>query len=373
MHLFCSYLFSFTVRLPPLAILLQCLRILPLYTVYVSYFTLYIRFLSATDDFLYGGASFLKVNNTDYQSLIGELTYGTVIPAVCSSYKTKKAVSNTIKFVSDCCSFLGMQFHLIDFGSAAAYISYMKKQVGDGVYSRSTARTRASTLARTGSVFESLELIHGWVNPFKGAALSFSADAQIRTQDVPDFNAMSKILTSCSDGQLYLILCYAMKCGLSTSELRSIRITDLISSGGKYFIAYPLPSDRYRYVEIPDDVASLTEKFLSVSALSNTSGFLFTNKNGGQLSERSLEIMVKKYMKSIGLDFTIQSLRNSAIAILLATKGSTVGSVCSYFNITPTWIFRYRDIAMEYIDSASSGNSPIVNSSMLNVSPEWLD
>lgn len=302
---------------------------------------------------------------------MGETTFSLVLPNLVSSYKTKKSVINTILYCDECSAFLSMEFHRIGFEQANTYINHLKTLVSDGKYSLSTARVRVASLSRIATVLESLKIVKGYINPFKGAANIFNKSYIISTEATPDLDGMRKIFSSCYDDQLYLILSYALKCGFTTSELCSIEIRNLYKNNSGYYIAFPLPSGNYRYVDLPSDVGLLTEKYLSVYIDKKKCGFLFTNSRDGKLSERSLELMVKKYMQSIGLDFTIRDLRHSAIALLLASKDSNYKNVCSYFNITPCWLFRYKDIALNYIESASNCNSSFINNSLINLNPEW--
>lgn len=290
-----------------------------------------------------------------------------VIPLICKNYKSEKSKHNFILYINNCCQYLNTPFEKIDHSLAGNYLVYLKQQVSEGIFSIRTARVRAAALARAGSFLESSCLISGYVNPFYGSSYAFDINPTLQPENVPDYAAMERILKSCTDDQLYLILCYALKCGLSTREICNLKISDIVRSDSGYFISFPLPNAKYRYLKLPDDIAELTAKYLTRFAPVNRCGYLFTNSRGLRLQERTLERRIKTYMNSIGLDYTLQTLRNSAVALLLATKDATVGSVCSYFNITPTWIFRYDKIAENYKNSADNADTPLIDRSFLNV------
>lgn len=164
---------------------------------------------------------------------------------------------------------------------------------------------------------------------------------------------IDNLLSAAKDIQMYLMLSLVLTCGLSVSELITMKPSQLVLDEKNRLSISFLKKDGsvYRHVKVPE---SIKEPLLlhadSVRMFSNT---VFTNRQGKPYTERTLQLHVKKLMDDAGLSgWTLRDLRNTASFYMLS-GGASRSQTAAQLGICERWMYRFNKVVEEMDVQAS--------------------
>lgn len=287
-----------------------------------------------------------------------ELFLKTIWPAFCQKLKTDDSRNNYKYILDDFMRFTGMSFELCDASQAKAYDEYLVKlEVSEGEtrIKHSTHVARISCLRSIADFILKCNFVPGYDNPFNHIVVK-GVEQTIEYQDMPTIEDMEILFQASKNTPMdFLIFLLAGKCGLSTSQICSLKMTDLTMNEDNKLSGLTIRKGKYSHVILlPDDVLSALHTYLNTKEPSES---LFVNKRHNPLSERDLQRMLKKYLSSLGdrlykKNFTISELRHAAVKYM-KIGGATDSEIADYTGIaTPNMYQRYNKISSDEMDRA---------------------
>lgn len=265
--------------------------------------------------------------------------------------KRKKTRDNYFTAVCSLCDFAKQDFTEITAAQAAAYFQMRKSK--EPRPTEKTMHTWLSAYRGLGRYIEdyckNIPAYETYRSPFERLYLDEYTD-QIHASELPTEKELDQILQTAKNmddgGQMYLIMLLATKCAMTAGEIRSLTPQKIQQdAGGRVFVVFKEKHGSNRIVKLPDTVKNYL--VLNQETFKNREA-LFLNKNGTPLSERSLQIYVKKLVEHAGIahPVTLQDIRNLTIAKMLAC-GATEEETATYVGIEQRWMYRYSMLLPE--------------------------
>jgi len=137
-----------------------------------------------------------------------------------------------------------------------------------------------------------------------------------------------------------------MSCGLRVSEAVSIRLIDLDIGERHGTINVCGKGNKYREVPVPSEARHVVWEWMEERRkIYPDSDWLFPNRNGGHITARYAERMVKNIGKFVGLDIHPHILRHTAATNMLRTGADlvTVAHVLGHADLNTTAIYTKPD------------------------------
>ncbi|SHF56103.1 integrase/recombinase XerC [Desulforamulus putei DSM 12395] len=137
-----------------------------------------------------------------------------------------------------------------------------------------------------------------------------------------------------------------MSCGLRVSEAVSIRLVDLDIGERHGTVAILGKGNKYREVPVPPEARKAIREWMAERTKRYPdSDWLFPNRNGGHITARNAEQVIKNIGKFAGLDIHPHVLRHTAATNMLRTGADlvTVAQVLGHANLNTTAIYTKPD------------------------------
>lgn len=137
-----------------------------------------------------------------------------------------------------------------------------------------------------------------------------------------------------------------MSCGLRVSEVVAIRLTDLDIGERHGMVAVRGKGNKYREVPVPPEARkAIREWMIERAKRYPDSDWLFPNRNGGHITARNAEQLVKNIGKFAGLDIYPHVLRHTAATNMIRTGADlvTVAQILGHANLNTTAIYTKPD------------------------------
>lgn len=233
----------------------------------------------------------------------------------------------------------------IDITDLHAYISYCDNNFSDST--KTKARKISSIKSFFNYLYNTVELINK--NPAEKMELP---KLQKRNPIYLTLNESKKLLHAIKSEQndfnrardLCIILIF-LTCGLRISELTGINIDsikeDKLSVIGK--------GNKERIVFLNDNCLYAIKKYLELRPISKNTNALFLSIQKRRISNRTIQLRLKKYIKISGLDpklYTPHKLRHTA-ATLMYKYGNvdirTIQSILGHTSVATTQIYTHLD------------------------------
>lgn len=233
----------------------------------------------------------------------------------------------------------------IDITDLHAYISYCDNNFSDST--KTKARKISSIKSFFNYLYNTVELINK--NPAEKMELP---KLQKRNPIYLTLNESEKLLHAIKSEQndfnrardLCIILIF-LTCGLRISELTGINIDsmkeDKLSVIGK--------GNKERIVFLNDNCLYAIKKYLELRPISKNTNALFLSIQKRRISNRTIQLRLKKYIKISGLDpklYTPHKLRHTA-ATLMYKYGNvdirTIQSILGHTSVATTQIYTHLD------------------------------
>lgn len=238
---------------------------------------------------------------------------------------------------------------------AQKYFSDLTNRLNSGRLSYSTALMRMSVMRTLCEYIKLRENREGrsYTNYFRDYILP-DTDKTITEDKLPTPAELAYLLelsAKCGDDTAYLIFSLVLKCGLTSTEICSLKTEYLLyDTGGGICIHFPEKKRISRIIKLPEDISELLRKYLEYHNISV--GCIFYNKRNTPLKIRDAERLLKKYINigikenKIASGFTLQQMRHAAFKFMLM-GGAGENEVAEYGGITTKWMSRYRSVVSE--------------------------
>lgn len=257
-----------------------------------------------------------------------------------------------LRQINRICDYLECDFLDISLSGVNSYFKHLaSSRTADGS-SKYTLKTMNGILSYFKSISSFIMVqsdMEGYSNVFLSVDIEHYSDF-INPASVPSLKELDMLLSSVKDNDmLYLIFSLIIRCSLTTSEICSLKAEMILSDGNnRYFISFRKKNNTIRRVKIPDDVVRLLLDYTSENNIQ--SGPLFFNSRGHAITYHNLNRWTKEAMTAAGFNYTLQDIRNSAIAFMLH-GGADANSTAEYAGISERWMYRYGEV-LDSLDTA---------------------
>lgn len=137
-----------------------------------------------------------------------------------------------------------------------------------------------------------------------------------------------------------------MSCGLRVSEAVSIPMPDLDIGERHGTVAVLGKGNKYREVPVPPEARKAIREWMAERTKRYpSSDWLFPNRNGGHITTRNAEQVIKNIGKFAGLDIHPHILRHTAATNMIRTGADivTVAQILGHVNLNTTAIYTKPD------------------------------
>lgn len=164
--------------------------------------------------------------------------------------------------------------------------------------------------------------------------------------DVPTVKEVDKVLIACEkDTMLFCIVTLAFRCGLTASEICSLKPNQFFEDANKNHGIEFHRGKTIRRIKVPEDVMAIITPY--VEKCPAGMDYLFYNKRGLPLKVRNLESYFSKALMKAGIPpLTIQDIRNSSVVYMLR-YGADPEKTAEYFGVESRWMYRYAKVVEE--------------------------
>lgn len=184
-----------------------------------------------------------------------------------------------------------------------------------------------------------------YVSPFRHVTVEDTPD--FCPEDIPPIEDIDLILRAAPNLEFRVIFYLALRCGLTASEIVSLRYKDFITDAdGILAIRFNQPGGEERFVKIPEDIYPEVAQYLSI--VSPQASRFFLNANKRPFSVSYLHRLVRNICLSSGAStiWTLKDLRNACVAHMLCS-GAEASEVAAFTGTLPKWIKRYDRVIEE--------------------------
>lgn len=257
--------------------------------------------------------------------------------------KTKRTSYEYMIVVNNICNTLCCDFLDITAKGASKYFSDMVRNTNSSgkKLSVKTLNSRFSMLRSISSfIYENKEKLHldSYVNVFLSVNIAHFSE-MLNPSSIPSLQDLDVLLESVKDDPLlFCIFCLVIRCGLSAGDICVLKVEDIKCDDSGKAVAFITHGAKTRTVLIPPDVFSLIRNYTSAE-----SGHLFLNRQNLPLSYKTLNLYVRNAITAAGFHFTLQDMRNAAIAYMLH-GGAGFNETAAYVGISERWLYRYKDV-----------------------------
>lgn len=276
--------------------------------------------------------------------------YQKIWPRFSDSFRSAKTKNDYFSATCAICDFCEKDFLELTADDAQQFFDEQLNLHNRGKLRLSTVQVRFSRLHSVANFILQNGMtwnIRAYQNPFVSVTLP-EPDIYLTKEHVPDLKQMDSILTMCkANPQLYVAVSIVIRCSLTTSELCSLKRSNMIVDASNHFGFILGEKRQKRVIKIPNDIVKLIQELIASSPSDVDS--LFVNTRGDALTPRGLQRLYQKYVSfpKDSYTYTLSDLRNGSIAYLLSLKGVTVNDVANYVGVDVGWMHRYDEIIPE--------------------------
>ena len=190
-------------------------------------------------------------------------------------------------------------------------------------------------------------------------------DSELDEYDIPTLEDMEHLFdAAASSPRDFLIFLLAGKCALSTSQICSLKMSDLAYDDDGELSGLTLRNGSYSHtILLTDDVMPALRNYLATKTPSDA---LFFNKAHKPIKPRDLQRLVKSYTTKLNgflckKDFTIAELRHAAIKYMLMGGATDEEIAFCTGAATPGMYSRYNKVSRNDMAKAVSYSILSVN------------
>lgn len=284
----------------------------------------------------------------------------TIWPAFSQKLKSDKSCRNYRGIVNDFYRVTGKSFENCTKDDALMYDKYLSElEYSDSPshIKHSTHVSRISCLRSLSDFIVKCNFIDGYENPFLYIVIK-AEDSELDEYDIPTIEDMEHLFdAAASSPRDFLIFLLAGKCALSTSQICSLKMSDLAYDDDGELSGLTLRNGSYSHtILLTDDVMPALRNYLATKTPSDA---LFVNKAHKPIKPRDLQRLVKSYTTKLNgflckKDFTIAELRHAAIKYMLMGGATDEEIAFSTGAATPGMYSRYNKVSRDDMAKAVS-------------------
>ena len=303
------------------------------------------------------------MQKTVLSDYIHDFTKTTVLPAFLSLFHTERTRYNYSAIISSFADCLKGDPVECSEDDAKRYVEWLTHEQSLGNLTRNTVRTRISVMKSFFRFYKSYR-DKAYVSPFAFIDLPVLEEDAV-TSLIPSIKELDNILeASKGDAVYYALLSLLIKTGSPLKDVLSLRVRDVKKKEPVIFFTQSITHPQGRYLRVSDDIHRILLDYidyrLTINIKEGHEDWLFINRYGKRLSQRSARGNFKKILSDSGIDkpYTLSSV-HAASLIMLAEKG-TVKELMEYADLS-----HWR--ASDYVAAvASRGDRSYDLSSYLN-------
>lgn len=133
---------------------------------------------------------------------------------------------------------------------------------------------------------------------------------------------------------MYLIVAIALRMGLPATQIAKLSRHHLQYDDGYLVISF---EKKEQSVRVPKDIAEMITSYVETECTDRDA--LFVNSKGTQLTIKTLDNMMRKYMRKAGYAYTLKDLRGRAIVDML--KNCPEEAVADYSGLSRLRLHQY--------------------------------
>lgn len=180
-------------------------------------------------------------------------------------------------------------------------------------------------------------------------------DMEYKLEDLAslqDVDCLLAYFKRTGDMAMFISMCLALFCSLSTSELIALEKTMLFQDlAGNYGIRIPISNLNDRFVKIPNDLAQIIIQYLN--SRTNDSPYLLLNAYGKKMGTYTIQQRLREACKECGVSGCTMNKLNVLGTAYMIKGNAPIGKLAEHVNIKKTeWFYRYNRLVKELDDSA---------------------
>lgn len=229
------------------------------------------------------------------------------------------------------------------------------KKDGDRYSSTSIYIFYSQLLAVSNYIMSEKELYSDldYVHPFYSVRIKEPSN-QVELSYTLTMGDMKNILSAFKGTDLYLIISFAFRLGLSSKMILNLIPSDVQLAGSGDYVLRIRPESklkRDKFLAVPDDLTNDIKKYMESLPMSCKT--LFHNSRNDPLTRKTLDLKLKTETEKIGYTkVTLQRIRTSA-GFHMRKNGATPEELSLQLGINERWVYRYNGAVEDLANQAS--------------------
>lgn len=271
--------------------------------------------------------------------------------------KSVKAREQYWNFLCTMCDIADRDLSLFDKNDFKKISDYYNDRADNGILLYSTVYSKLSMASSICEFAAINRTVFGYPDDFENYFRESEHpmfNGIYRTEKSVPLNDLDRLLSAADDFQMYVAIALVAKCGLKTSEVCNLKVSNLVVDANNRLGIVFLRQPANKYIRLTQDVAELIIRLLDIR--NSDSEFVFLNSSGNPMSIRSIQQRFKKIADKAfpGRNITMKDLRNTS-AVRLLKAGASEAAVAQYLGISTNWIRRYDRAIDQFDDSPVEG------------------
>lgn len=300
---------------------------------------------------------------------LSPLTKDTLLPEFLNSLTKKRRTAEEYRNnICLLCNTLRKDFLDINETDALNYFGNLTNKYHQGELTRKTIHGRLACY-RSFCLFIAEK--HGeleFKNPFIHIG-QVAVDNSVSVNNIPSIEEMDAIMTEAKNfGYPYfVILALISRCGLTVSETISLSENQIVSAGGRMALRFENKNDTQsaRTMILPDDIAEILSKHLSMLTTKDEAGHLFYNKHNRRMTLTNIDTAVERIVSAALPEkekhYTAKDLRTHAI-MEFRKAGVSPEDAASYVGMSERRVSYYYVVPVSACDCPANLTNYRLNS-----------
>ncbi len=252
-----------------------------------------------------------------------DLLKNIILPGFLASFKSQKSRLNHVYVINDFMKFSGKSFELCIKDDADSYNKHLYAHLhanGPEKITPGTYAGKISMLRGFSAYISDNRFVNGY-SPIFSHIITAQIDEELEYTDMPLLEDMELLFESAKKSPMDLLLFTLIaKCGLSTSQICTLKMSDVVYDDRNIPYAIKLRNNSgFCLLYLTDDVV----KILTAYTQLNHNEWMFINSRGNKMTPRTLQRLVKSYTDELSdklfkKDITVQNIRHMAVKYMKA-------------------------------------------------------
>lgn len=229
------------------------------------------------------------------------------------SEKTKKEYLYRVNYMVQ---HLKKDFLDITEADADAYFHTLQVSFYNHDISKRTIYNRYSLYKNLGSYIERQFPEYGYVNAFESIVVNIPDNSQVDITKIPTTAEIDLMLSNAPNQMVYLIIALVYRVGLTSSEIHSLKLPQVVDIEGNTFIVMGRGTVKERFVALPEDIKVLLKEYITSLSYMDEEKHLFYNKYNNPLTAVNTCSILSSLTQKCGFGdkkYTFKDIRERAI------------------------------------------------------------